>query len=59
MRNYIVFTTVLYGIMAILNVILMIYGCNSHSVITSLNLDFTVMFIGICTICILNKLDTL
>lgn len=57
MRNYIIFSTVLYGVMAILNIPLVIHGDNSHSVTTSLNLDFTVMFIGICTICILNKLD--
>ena len=57
MRNYIIFTTVLYGIMAILNISLMINGQTSQSVIASLNIDFTVMFIGICTICILNKLD--
>lgn len=57
MRNYIIFSTVLYGIMAILNVIMIISGHNSQTVIASLNIDFTIMFIGICAICILNKLD--
>jgi len=57
MRNYIVLSTIFYGIMAGLNTVLIYSGHNSHSVVTSLNVDFTVMFIGVCTICILDKLD--